>query len=133
VIYLVVCFPIRGNDALNKSVTADESKVKSDIHCLHYDQLKLERQKAKLEIASYEEILKIIQDQISAAPSTHKTTSNTWKKEVDTSHPSIDSTVISSEWTQVSSKNHRKGVINSDKGATKLSEQLNKTQTLTPN
>jgi hypothetical protein len=56
-----------------------------------------------------------------------KTTSNTWKKEVDTSHPSIDSTIISGEWTQVSSKNHRKGVINSDKGATKISEQLNKT------
>jgi predicted metal-dependent RNase len=73
------------NDALNKSVITEESKVKSDIYCVHCDQLKLELQKAKLKIASYEEILKIIQDEIA------------WKKEVDTSHPSIDSTVISSE------------------------------------
>jgi hypothetical protein len=60
------------NDALNKSVITEESKVKSDIHCVHCDQLKLELQKAKLEIASYEEILKIIQDEISADPSTRQ-------------------------------------------------------------
>jgi hypothetical protein len=86
------------NDALNKSVITEESKVKSVIYCAHCDQLKLELQKTKLEIASYEEILKIIQDEISADPSTRKTMPNKWKKEVDTSHPYIDSTVISSKW-----------------------------------
>ena len=91
-----------GDSSLNKSVTTDENKVKSDIHCIHCDKLKLELQKAKLEITSYEEILKTMQEELCSDPTTHKSTSTTWKKEVDNRHLYIDNTTTSNEWTQVS-------------------------------
>jgi len=61
----------RDDSSLNKMVTIDENKVNSDIHCIHCDKLKLELQMAKLEISSYEEILKSMQEEICADPSTH--------------------------------------------------------------
>jgi len=112
------------DSSLNKVVTIDENKVNSDIHCIHCDKLKLELQKAKLEISSYEEILKSMQEELCADPSTRKTTTTTWKKEMDNRHLYIDNTSSSSEWSQVSTKSHIKGVSKSDKDVTKISEQL---------
>jgi len=116
-----------GDPFLNKMVTTDGNKVKSNIHCIHCDKLKLELQKAKLEITSYKEILKTMQEEICSDPTTCKTTSTTWRKEVDNRHLYSDNTTTTSEWTKVSSKNHRKGIMKSDKGVTKINEHLNKT------
>jgi hypothetical protein len=52
---------------------------------VHCDQLKLELQKAIIEIALYEETFKLMQNEIFADSLTWKTASNTWKKEVDSS------------------------------------------------
>jgi len=90
------------DSSLNKTETTDGNKVKSDIHCIHCDKLKLELQKAKLEITSYEEILKTMQEEICSDPTTRKTTSTTWRKEVDNRHLYSDNTTTTNEWTQVS-------------------------------
>jgi hypothetical protein len=47
--------------SLNTTVVTDGNNVNNDIHC---DKLQFELQKAKLEISSYEEILKLMQEEI---------------------------------------------------------------------
>jgi hypothetical protein len=88
---------------------------------------KLELQKAKLEISSYEEILKVMQEEICADSSTFKTTTTKWRKEMDTMHLHTDNTATNREWTQVSSKKQVKGFTKSDKCVTEIIDQLNMT------
>jgi hypothetical protein len=112
---------------LNKTVETDGNKVNNDIHCIHCDKLKLELQKAKLEISSYEEILKLMQEEICGDSSTLRTTTTKWRKEMDTMHLHNDNTATNREWIQFSSKKHVKSYKKSDKCVTEITDQLNMT------
>jgi hypothetical protein len=96
-----------------KIVGIDIIKINNDTQCIHCDKLKRELQKAKLEISSYEEILKLIQEEMDADQSTLKTPVSRWRKDLATILPRTDNTANNNEWTQVFSKNHTKSTTKS--------------------
>jgi RNase H-fold protein (predicted Holliday junction resolvase) len=112
----------------NKPVSTEEIKEINDFSCALCDQLKLELQKAKTEIASYEEILKIMRDELPTDTTAVNVASNMETKETDTSHLLTNSPIISSKWIQPSSRNQRKGEVTNGKGTRMDSEQLLKTR-----
>ena len=57
---VVATFEAISKKTLNKSDSTEEIIVNKDFSCVFCEQLKSELQKAKTEIASYEEILKIM-------------------------------------------------------------------------
>jgi hypothetical protein len=75
----------------NKIIGTDKNKISNDTHCVHCDQLKRKLQKAKVEISLYEEILKLLQEEVDTDLSTLTTPESKWRKDLVTILPHIDS------------------------------------------
>jgi hypothetical protein len=110
-------------NAPNNLVVTGGNIVKCDTMCLQCNLLKQELHKAKLEIASLEEIMKIIRHESTADPTTGTSRSDKERYDADTSHLPVCSPIISSNWKQVPSKKRRKEVAIWDRSQTKKENQ----------